>query len=212
MPRKGCGAGAGTALTDTTTMPSHKSHTSTEAERSQTARPTGPHPQSNGWVGNGYEVIGIDSEGCSHCYSDRANCVFVISDGHRTRRQPLGDRHLDEWLAFVAEKRGWVLTRPKDEPSLIDGTPAGRVPRPTNRDRYIKIGTDTAGRTHLYRTVDESLHVITEDGTRVLTALFAQNGASIWADSREWSDQFLHNGDMFEQQVERLAESIRKNP
>jgi len=50
-------------------------------------------------------VLGIDGVGHVHHYDARAERVHVVSDAGRELTERVGD--VDDWMAFVAERRGW---------------------------------------------------------------------------------------------------------
>lgn len=53
-------------------------------------------------------VLGVDGEKALHFYSNRADKVVVqCYSGAIERREELDGRHLEEWVAYVAEARGW---------------------------------------------------------------------------------------------------------
>ncbi|WP_251342408.1 hypothetical protein [Haloplanus halophilus] len=53
--------------------------------------------------------LGRDREGYVHHLDRDANAVHRVEDaGERERVTPLGDAHLDDYLAFVADEIGWT--------------------------------------------------------------------------------------------------------
>lgn len=78
-------------------------------------------------------------------------------------------------------------------PQRHDSTASNRGTDP--RPNYSYTGTDTDGADHIYRTIDETVHVITPNGDREHVEQL--NGRSIheWMafvdDKRGWSDQYL---------------------
>lgn len=68
----------------------------TTPEKSTAVRPT-------------YVPLGTDSEGRHHVYRTDDETVHVVDpDGGRTRRESLGTRPVDDWMDFVAYRRGWA--------------------------------------------------------------------------------------------------------
>ncbi len=55
-----------------------------------------------------YLPIGTDGEGAHHVYRTIDESVHVINDGKRIHREDLGERSVNEWLAYVADVRGWT--------------------------------------------------------------------------------------------------------
>lgn len=56
--------------------------------------------------------LGYDTEDCHHHLDRDANTVARFDDTSRIeRRTELGDRHLDDYLAFVAEEIGWRVRK-----------------------------------------------------------------------------------------------------
>lgn len=53
--------------------------------------------------------LGVDSAGAHHVYRTRTETVHVVHpDRGRTHTERLRGRHADEWMAFVADRRGWA--------------------------------------------------------------------------------------------------------
>lgn len=53
-------------------------------------------------------ILGVDSKGQYHLYRRAAREVVVQNvDGDVEQRQNLAPGHVNEWLRYVAEKRGW---------------------------------------------------------------------------------------------------------
>ncbi len=52
-------------------------------------------------------VLGVDDFGCQHVYRTATETIHVVEDGERVHVEHLGNRHADEWMAFVADRRGW---------------------------------------------------------------------------------------------------------
>ena len=56
--------------------------------------------------------LGVDVEGYRHHLNREANIVTRFNDGGEIeRRTHLGDRHLDDYLLFVAEGVGWRVRK-----------------------------------------------------------------------------------------------------
>jgi|GEM_PF-7122174 len=56
--------------------------------------------------------LGRDTEGFRHHLDREANIVTRFSDtGEIERRTDLGDDHLDDYLAFVADHVGWAVRK-----------------------------------------------------------------------------------------------------
>lgn len=57
-----------------------------------------------------YLALGRDAEGREHVYRTFAEEVVVIRDGQRVHIEQLGNRSVDDWMAFVRERTGWMRT------------------------------------------------------------------------------------------------------
>lgn len=83
-----------------------------------------------------------------------------------------------------------MSTKPPHRQDSI-GTSRGNDPRPN----YIFLGTDTNGSDHVYRTVDETVVVITSDGDREHVHELDGRSAHEWVahvgDVRGWDTQYL---------------------
>ena len=74
-----------------------------------TARePTRPWSDSRTGYRPTYIELGVDAEGRSHVYRTSDETVHVIADGERVHVEALDGRHVDEWMAYVAERVGWT--------------------------------------------------------------------------------------------------------
>lgn len=57
-------------------------------------------------------VLGTDTDGREHVYRRSTHTVYVVDGPDVEHRQPLRDRHLDDWMAFIAEEfGGWQSAR-----------------------------------------------------------------------------------------------------
>jgi hypothetical protein len=55
-----------------------------------------------------YVPLGVDAEGRHHVYRTTNETVHVVGrDCGREHVEPIGRRPVDEWMTFVAERRGW---------------------------------------------------------------------------------------------------------
>jgi len=57
-----------------------------------------------------YMVIGRDETGASHVYRTTDETIHVVRDTEREHVQHLGARPVEDWLAHVADARGWAET------------------------------------------------------------------------------------------------------
>lgn len=78
---------------------------------------TNPSPTTGDTTDNGIDheysllpqhvYLGRDTEGYVHHLDRDQNVVHRFEGGTRERVTPLGDAHLDDYLAFVADDLGW---------------------------------------------------------------------------------------------------------
>jgi hypothetical protein len=70
------------------------------ATNTRTAENASVRPQ---WL-----FCGTDETGTDHVYNTVTDSVVAVApDGHREHVADLSEASIDEWMAFVAEKRGW---------------------------------------------------------------------------------------------------------
>jgi|GEM_PF-2681064 len=56
--------------------------------------------------------LGTDAEGATHIYRTGTETVHVVTaDGRREHVEHIGDRHVDEWVGYVGQERGWATKR-----------------------------------------------------------------------------------------------------
>lgn len=55
--------------------------------------------------------LGRDREGFVHHLDREANVVYRFDDDGMERVSPLGEKHLDDYLAFVADQIGWAVRK-----------------------------------------------------------------------------------------------------
>ena len=65
-------------------------------------RSTDPRPD--------YVILGTDGAGAHHVYRTRDETVHVVRDDTREHVEQLGDRPVEEWMAFVGDRRDWAET------------------------------------------------------------------------------------------------------
>lgn len=54
-----------------------------------------------------YFDLGQDAGGAWHTYCTLTDEVHVVADGERELVQALEGRDIEDWMAFVAQERGW---------------------------------------------------------------------------------------------------------
>lgn len=54
-----------------------------------------------------YIPVGTDGEGAHHCYNTRREEIVVVRDGRREHAQALDGRPVEDWIEYVADRRGW---------------------------------------------------------------------------------------------------------
>jgi hypothetical protein len=70
------------------------------ATNTRTAENASVRPQ---WL-----FCGTDETGTDHVYNTVTDYVVAVApDGHRKHVADLTEASIDEWMAFVAQKRGW---------------------------------------------------------------------------------------------------------
>lgn len=78
-------------------------------------------------------------------------------------------------------------------PTRHDSTASDRGSDP--RANYILAGIDENGSHHVYRTIDETVHVVTPEGDREHVQDLGGRSIHEWltfvADVRSWTDQYL---------------------
>ncbi len=52
-------------------------------------------------------VLGTDGFGMTHHFDAAREVVHVVDDEGRTHVEPVEGRPVEDWMAFVADKRGW---------------------------------------------------------------------------------------------------------
>jgi len=56
--------------------------------------------------------LGTDAEGATHLYRTQTETVHVVTaDGRREHVEHIADRHVDEWVGYVGQERGWAERR-----------------------------------------------------------------------------------------------------
>lgn len=56
-----------------------------------------------------YIHAGVDTDGSHHVYRTVDETIIVVdTDGRREHVEQLDGRSVHEWMAFVAQKRGWT--------------------------------------------------------------------------------------------------------
>ncbi|SEO75122.1 hypothetical protein SAMN05216388_101835 [Halorientalis persicus] len=74
------------------------------ATNTRTAENASVRPQ---WL-----FCGTDKTGTDHVYNTVTDSVVAVApDGHREHVADLSEASIDEWMAFVAQKRGWADRR-----------------------------------------------------------------------------------------------------
>lgn len=54
-----------------------------------------------------YIHIGIDAKGGAHCYRTTDETVFAIGGGEIAQRYDVSERSVNDWIAYVDDRRGW---------------------------------------------------------------------------------------------------------
>lgn len=68
-------------------------------------------PTENDFGGIDCPRIGTDASGAVHYLDDANNRILVTRDGDVEHVQPLSDRSVAEWRAYIADQHeGWVET------------------------------------------------------------------------------------------------------
>lgn len=57
-------------------------------------------------------TVGTDADGYDHHYYRPADAVVVYDEGGVSHYKYLDGRKLDDWIAFVRERRGWECKGP----------------------------------------------------------------------------------------------------
>jgi len=58
-----------------------------------------------------YIRLGTDATGASHVYRTTDETVHVVIDGEREHVADVADRPVDDWMAFIRDRRGWATER-----------------------------------------------------------------------------------------------------
>lgn len=61
--------------------------------------------------------VGRDATGARHRHDPRDDTLYVVTDDGVEHTEDLDGRSLDEWVAFVADRRGWDV-RPDTDADL----------------------------------------------------------------------------------------------
>lgn len=73
------------------------------------------HSDKKAGVRPAYIALGVDSTGCWHTYRTADETILVTDGVGITRREPLNGRPVDDWIAYVDDRRGW-LDHPDADP------------------------------------------------------------------------------------------------
>lgn len=52
--------------------------------------------------------LGRDKAGCFHHYISHTETVFVIEGGEVAQTEDISRRPVDDWMAYVSDRRGWA--------------------------------------------------------------------------------------------------------